>query len=245
MDRVRALQAHERTRAVGGATWGFRYRGRALPGLHRTLKAHWVRPSRVKRVSPKSGIRPSSKAVGRRVDRELGRVAQGKKLTALGRRCPYTLAALAFLKRHGLRPVAAQLPVVSLEGGGWATAVDLVAVRDDTVYIIELKTGRSAMGTPGVYLRAPLDRVRDTDGARHALQLAYMTECLRNEYGLRRHRGLLLYLQQSAATREVRAVRQPAPTWARTQAQRTAIWRAATAKAPPRTNAAKGKRRRR
>lgn len=227
MDNVRALLAHPHTKAAqptgGRAGWGFRYRGRALPGLHRTLKGRWVRSSRVKRRSPKSEIRPSSKAVGRRVDRELGRVANGKKLTALGRRCPYTLAALAWMKRNQLTPVAAQVPIVSVEGR-WGTAIDLVCVRNDTMYVVELKTGRAGMATPGVHLKAPLDKVPDTDGARHSLQLAMMTTTLRHEYGLTGVKGLLLYLQQSASTREVRAVRRPYPPWASTKEQRKRIW---------------------
>lgn len=231
MQRLQALLRHPRTRDTRmqpiGRRWSFRYRGRARPGLHRTLEARWVRPgAAARRASTGLGgtVRPSSRARGRHVDRELTALARTGRLTARGLRCPYSVAARDWLRAHGLRAVAAQVPLVSLTHG-WATAVDLLAVRGRTLYVIEVKTGRAAMRAGGGRLAPPLHHVADTDRARHQLQLLLMCELLRHEYGIPTT-GVLLYLQQSAATGRVRATGRGFEPWCRSADRRREIWEA-------------------
>lgn len=241
MDSARWLLRHPRTQQVRiqpfGRRWSFRYRGRAVPGLHPTIRRRWVPARPGPRKSPRSGVRRATKGLGIRVDNNLSQLAKTGRLDAKGRQCPYTVACKRWLQANGMQLVGAQVPLYSATYG-WATAIDLLAVHNDTLYILEVKTGRGALqGTKR--LRAPLQAVRDTDGARHALQLAMMDTLLHEEYGLRGHRALLVYLQQSAATRQVNVVTRRYPRWCSTVQQRRTIWHSQ----PPKQKQPRGRKR--
>ncbi len=236
MDDIRALLGHARHAEISTRRYPvgkrgkrtamcYTRRGRVLPGLHRTIQRRWYPRYRAVR---RQGGACSSKATGSLVDRQLTQYAQ------CGRVCPrankYTRMAVEFFKANKIRLVAGQVMIFS-ENKHWATAIDLIGVRDgargkDSEFIlIEVKTGYAVGASKSQgKLEAPLIAVPNTQEAHHHLQLLMMDELLHREYSTPVHKAIILYLQEDAKTKRVTAFARPYPAWCRTRKQRREIW---------------------
>lgn len=140
--------------SVGGLT---RY-------LKETFYPHYKAPRRQFTASQSQHKKlASSKARGRRVDRDIlrltvaGTKAPGKKRAAPmpKKRDTLTTAILCYWKHHGFKPVAAQMPVCIPHIGRMTQADVIVEDERGDLYMHEIKTGHVGMHIKKGHMRAP------------------------------------------------------------------------------------------
>lgn len=159
---------------------------RRLAGVTEPLRAAFF-PHYDRRSAPRTTSRPGrtggsgrgGRARGSRVDAEVAAcVNRGAAPTH-----PYTRIFLSALRRAGLTPLAAQVPVGD-PSTCLGTAVDLVCARRGALYLVELKCGWNEHAA----YEAPQHRMAcglgDSPRNQHALQLLVTRYLFRVTFGL-------------------------------------------------------------
>ena len=161
--------------------------GQALAGITTHLRACFYphAATGAHGRSSRSGQRPAQltgRARGRLVDRELAAaVNEGAEPSHA-----YTRALLSALRRAGLTPLAAQVPVCD-PSTRMATGVDLVCERRGALYVMELKTGwngRESYERAGRAMRGAAAPFPDCPRNQHLLQLLVTRYLFRLTFGL-------------------------------------------------------------
>lgn len=188
-ERMRADATKRRKGGAGGKVGGTR--------IHRQLQ-HWVQCRQQGRCS---------------CGQQRGKSAE--KYRAPKHWSPLAEQAMEALEKHQLRPVSAELPLVS-PAGKRGTKVDLLCETTTAAklpVLVSLKTGYAAASqTEYGPMRAPFERLQATEHNVNNLQLFFEYLLLKREYGFEPARAETLYVGQTGGspTRW-----EPLPAWAR------------------------------
>ncbi len=222
MEIQKVLKNNEPARLVGSgrrASFVLRKHGKVssikLRGITKRLQSKiyskGLLPMIARRAEPRTGGCWRGKNGGRRrgraVDRQLSKVINNptKNDETL---LDLVKSAMVALEVAGLEPIVAQRPVAS-EKHGLATAVDVIARRESTLVLVELKCGFDHGRTaPAVkngkdcYMKEPVSEAPDHTLNRHCAQLAATLAMFKREKatiaelkkcGITRVTGMLLY----------------------------------------------------
>lgn len=220
-EAVRTSAFDKRTKRYTYQKYGLKHSARGLTRfLKKKFYPHWKTPRR-RHCKERTHIKlASSKALGRRVDRELQRiVVAGNKEQGKRRALPYpkklhplTQAIVDYWARQRLTPVAAQLPV-QIEKLGIMTQADIIVQNEDgQLFMHEVKTGHVGLSVAKGNMKPPYAHVKCTKGAVWDLQRHFTANALR-EQGLPLEGSSILHAYEvmDAKTKEKRAVAKTRP----------------------------------